>query len=104
VGRLEFITQLTERARSVGVNLRFGTLLKSIDELAEYNLIIAADGVNSLVRRTYEGDFKTSLSYDDNKFVWYGTTKRFDVGAGSSKEEKCDATSARSIATENFVA
>jgi 2-polyprenyl-6-methoxyphenol hydroxylase-like FAD-dependent oxidoreductase len=79
VGRLEFITQLTERARSVGVNLRFGTTVKSVDELAGYDLIVAADGVNSLVRRTYEGDFKTSLSYDDNKFAWYGTTKRFET-------------------------
>jgi 2-polyprenyl-6-methoxyphenol hydroxylase-like FAD-dependent oxidoreductase len=79
VGRLEFITQLTERARSVGVNLRFGTVVRSIDELTGYDLIVAADGVNSLVRRTYEGDFKTSLSYDDNKFAWYGTTKRFET-------------------------
>ena len=79
VGRLDFLTQLTERARSAGVNLRFGTVVRSVDELAAYDLIVAADGVNSLVRRTYEGDFKTSLSYDDNKFAWYGTTKRFET-------------------------
>jgi len=79
VGRLEFITQLTERARSVGVNLRFDTVVRSVDELTGYDLIVAADGVNSLVRKTYEGDFKTSLSYDDNKFAWYGTTKRFET-------------------------
>jgi len=79
VGRLEFIKQLTERARAVGVKLRFETIVRSVDELAGYDLIVAADGVNSLVRRAYEGDFKTSLSYDDNKFVWYGTTKRFDT-------------------------
>jgi 2-polyprenyl-6-methoxyphenol hydroxylase-like FAD-dependent oxidoreductase len=79
VGRLEFIKQLTERARAVGVKLRFETIVRSVDELAGYELIVAADGVNSLVRRAHEGDFKTSLSYDDNKFVWYGTTKRFDT-------------------------
>jgi 2-polyprenyl-6-methoxyphenol hydroxylase-like FAD-dependent oxidoreductase len=79
VGRLEFIKQLTERARSVGVKLRFETVVRSVDELAGYDLVVAADGVNSLVRRAYEGDFKTSLSYDDNKFVWYGTTKRFET-------------------------
>lgn len=79
VGRLDFITQLTERARSAGADLRFGTAVRSVDELAGYDLIVASDGVNSLVRRTYEGDFKTSLSYDDNKFAWYGTTKRFET-------------------------
>jgi 2-polyprenyl-6-methoxyphenol hydroxylase-like FAD-dependent oxidoreductase len=79
VGRLDFITQLTARARSAGANLRFGIVVRSMDELAGYDLIVAADGVNSLVRRTYEGDFKTSLSYDDNKFAWYGTTRRFET-------------------------
>jgi 2-polyprenyl-6-methoxyphenol hydroxylase-like FAD-dependent oxidoreductase len=79
VGRLDFITQLAERARSVGANLRFGTVVRSVEELAGYDLVVAADGVNSLVRRTYEGDFKTSLTYDDNKFVWYGATKRFET-------------------------
>ena len=79
VGRLDFIRQLTARARSAGANLRFGTVVHSLDELAGYDLIVAADGVNSLVRRTYEGDFKTSLSYNDNKFAWYGTTKRFET-------------------------
>ena len=79
VGRLDFITQLAARARSVGANLRFGTVVRSVDELAGYDLVVAADGVNSLVRRTYEGDFKTSLTYDDNKFVWYGATNRFET-------------------------
>jgi 2-polyprenyl-6-methoxyphenol hydroxylase-like FAD-dependent oxidoreductase len=79
VGRLDFITQLAERARSVGASLRFGTVVRSVEELAGYDLVVAADGVNSLVRRTYEGDFKTSLTYDDNKFVWYGATKRFET-------------------------
>jgi len=35
--------------------------------------------VNSLVRRSFEGDFRTSLSYPDNKFIWFGTTKSFDA-------------------------
>src|SRR5579871_4400237 len=79
VGRLDFITLLAARARSVGAKLRFSTVVRSVDELAGYDLIVAADGVNSLVRRSHEGDFKTSLSYDDNKFAWYGTTRRFET-------------------------
>jgi 2-polyprenyl-6-methoxyphenol hydroxylase-like FAD-dependent oxidoreductase len=79
VGRLDFINQLAERAAGAGVNIRFDTIIRSVDELKGYDLVVAADGVNSLVRRTYEGDFGTSLSYDDNKFVWYGTTKRFET-------------------------
>jgi 2-polyprenyl-6-methoxyphenol hydroxylase-like FAD-dependent oxidoreductase len=50
-----------------------------VDQLAGYDLIVAADGLNSLVRRSFEGDFGTSLSYSANKFAWYGTTKRFET-------------------------
>src|SRR6202042_3232764 len=41
------------------------------------DLIVGADGINSIVRRGLEGDFGTSLSYLESKFVWYGTTKTF---------------------------
>src|SRR3954453_11584718 len=69
VGRLELINQLAERAKAVGVLIRFDTLVRSLYELKGYYLVVAADAVNSLVRRAHEGDFGTSLSYGDNKFV-----------------------------------
>jgi 2-polyprenyl-6-methoxyphenol hydroxylase-like FAD-dependent oxidoreductase len=79
IGRLDLLTILQQRARSVGVTPRYDTLISSVDQLAGYDLIVAADGLNSLVRRTFEGDFGTSLSYSANKFAWYGTTKRFET-------------------------
>src|SRR4029079_12874144 len=39
----------------------------------------AADGLNSFVRKNFEGAFGLSLSYLNNKFAWYGTTKRFET-------------------------
>ncbi|TAK49847.1 MAG: monooxygenase [Xanthobacteraceae bacterium] len=79
MGRLHLLQLLQHRARSVGVAPRFETTITTIDQLAGYDLIVAADGVNSLVRRSFEGDFKTSTYYIDNKFAWYGTTKRFET-------------------------
>jgi 2-polyprenyl-6-methoxyphenol hydroxylase-like FAD-dependent oxidoreductase len=79
IGRLDFLRMLQDRLRSVGVEPRYDHTIRSIDELSEFDLIVAADGVNSLVRRSFEGDFKTSLFYLDNKFVWYGTTQRFEA-------------------------
>jgi 2-polyprenyl-6-methoxyphenol hydroxylase-like FAD-dependent oxidoreductase len=70
---------LQQRARDVGVAAQFDTQIQSLDQLAGYDLIVASDGLNSLVRRSFEGDFGTSLSYSSNKFAWYGTTKRFDT-------------------------
>ena len=54
-------------------------MITSLDQLSGYDLIVAADGLNSLVRRSFEGDFGTSLSYSANKFAWYGTSKRFET-------------------------
>jgi 2-polyprenyl-6-methoxyphenol hydroxylase-like FAD-dependent oxidoreductase len=79
IGRLELLGILQARAASVGVAPRYGTPITSVDQLAGYDLIVAADGLNSLVRRAFEGDFGTSLSYSANKFAWYGTTKRFET-------------------------
>jgi 2-polyprenyl-6-methoxyphenol hydroxylase-like FAD-dependent oxidoreductase len=79
IGRLEFLLTLLERARSVGVEPRYDHIVKSLDRLADFDLIVAADGVNSLVRRSFAGDFQTSLSQQNNKFIWYGTTQRFET-------------------------
>ncbi len=38
---------------------------------------MAADGLNSLVRRGFEKEFGASVSHSTNKFAWYGTSKRF---------------------------
>ncbi len=79
IGRLELLMLLQERARSLGVELHYSRMVRTLDELGEADLIVAADGVNSLVRRGFEGDFGFSLSYLHNKFAWYGTTQRFDT-------------------------
>jgi 2-polyprenyl-6-methoxyphenol hydroxylase-like FAD-dependent oxidoreductase len=79
IGRLELLGILQARAASVGVMPRYDTQVASVDQLNGYDLIVAADGLNSLVRRAFEGDFGTSLSYSANKFAWYGTTKRFET-------------------------
>ena len=78
IGRLDLLGILQARAASVGAALRFETQA-SLDQLTGYDLIVAADGLNSMARRTFEGDFGTSLSYSSNKFAWYGTTKRFET-------------------------
>jgi 2-polyprenyl-6-methoxyphenol hydroxylase-like FAD-dependent oxidoreductase len=79
IGRLELLAILQQRVRAVGVALRYDTTIQSLDQLKGYDLIVAADGLNSLVRRTFEGQFGASVSHSTNKFAWYGTTKRFET-------------------------
>jgi 2-polyprenyl-6-methoxyphenol hydroxylase-like FAD-dependent oxidoreductase len=79
IGRLELLGILQARAVAVGVTPRYDTQVASVEQLTGYDLIVAADGLNSMVRRSFEGDFGASLSYSPNKFAWYGTTKRFET-------------------------
>jgi 2-polyprenyl-6-methoxyphenol hydroxylase-like FAD-dependent oxidoreductase len=79
LGRLQLLQLLQQRASAAGVLLEFDRTIASPDELAGSDLIVAADGVNSVARRTYADALGTSISHLSNKFIWYGTTKRFDT-------------------------
>src|SRR3954449_12455684 len=54
IGRLDLLGILQQRARAGGVRARYETLIQSVDELKGYDLIVAADGLNSVVRRSFE--------------------------------------------------
>ncbi|HET6838227.1 MAG TPA: FAD-dependent monooxygenase [Bradyrhizobium sp.] len=79
IGRLELLTILQNRAASVGVAMKYDTPVATMEQLTGYDLIVAADGLNSFVRRSFENEFGASVSYSSNKFAWYGTTKRFET-------------------------
>jgi 2-polyprenyl-6-methoxyphenol hydroxylase-like FAD-dependent oxidoreductase len=77
IGRLKLLEILQARARSVGVELIFGRVVTELDELGNADLIVGADGVNSLVRRTHEQQFGASTKFLTNHFAWFGTTRCF---------------------------
>ncbi len=79
IGRLELLSILQQRALGVGITPRYETPLQSLDPLAGYDLIVAADGLNSLIRRSFEVEFGASVSHSTNKFAWYGTSKPFET-------------------------
>lgn len=79
IGRLELLSLLQARVRSVGVTPRYESQIDSIDRFAGYDLVVAADGLNSIVRRSLEREFGASVSYSTNRFAWYGTTKTFET-------------------------
>jgi 2-polyprenyl-6-methoxyphenol hydroxylase-like FAD-dependent oxidoreductase len=77
IGRVELLMLLQARARAAGVAARYETAIPSVDQFSGYDLIVAADGLNSLVRRSFEDAFGASVTTSANKFAWYGTTKTF---------------------------
>lgn len=77
IGRLRLLRLLQARVTEVGLVPEFGKVVHDLAELGEYDLLIAADGVNSLVRRKF--DFGTQQELLNNRFVWYGTRQRYDT-------------------------
>jgi anthraniloyl-CoA monooxygenase len=79
IARKTLLLLLQQRARSLGVELRFQAEIASAQELAKsYDLVIAADGLNSKTRNELAGHFKPVVEERKNKFVWLGTYQKFD--------------------------
>tara|TARA_R110002110_G_scaffold127234_8_gene306073 strand:- start:247 stop:1377 length:1131 start_codon:yes stop_codon:yes gene_type:complete len=79
IGRLHLLQLLQARAASVGIYPEWNRHLGDLDELEDADLIIGADGLNSLVRQSDPRAFGESLDYLDNRFVWYGVDREFDA-------------------------
>jgi len=79
IARKTLLLLLQERASELGANLRFQSEIASAGELAkDYDLVIAADGLNSRTRNEFAQAFKPAIELRKNKFVWLGTRQKFD--------------------------
>jgi 2-polyprenyl-6-methoxyphenol hydroxylase-like FAD-dependent oxidoreductase len=79
IGRLKLLQLLQARALSVGVEPLYRRTVKRLDELGDADLIVGADGVNSLVRCSHEKEFGASVRLLTNRFAWFGTARRFET-------------------------
>ena len=79
IGRRTLLLLLQARARELGVELRFETEVESAATYAkDFDLVVAADGLNSRVRSEYAEHFKPEIDVRKCKFVWLGTHQKFD--------------------------
>jgi 2-polyprenyl-6-methoxyphenol hydroxylase-like FAD-dependent oxidoreductase len=79
IGRLQLLQLLQARARSVGVEPIYRHAVADLGELAGADLVVGADGVNSLVRKTHAAAFGATTTYLTNRFAWFGTRQPFDT-------------------------
>ena len=79
IGRLGLLQILQARARSVGVEPKYVHPINDLGTKVDADLIVGADGVNSVVRRGYENAFGTTVTYLTNRFAWFGTAKKFEA-------------------------
>lgn len=77
IARLRFLNILQKRCCDLGVDLRFHAAVADAAAVADCDLLVGADGANSLVRRSYEGFFHPSVDLRPNKYIWLGTHQLF---------------------------
>ena len=80
IGRKRLLEILQDRATELDVRLSFDSECDPDDpKWAEYDLVIASDGINSRVRDRFADAFGVDVDQRANRFVWLGTSKVFDA-------------------------
>jgi 2-polyprenyl-6-methoxyphenol hydroxylase-like FAD-dependent oxidoreductase len=78
MARIDLLRALHEHCARVGVAVAFEHKAEDVDEFADCDLVVAADGANSTIRGRHAEHFEPALDVRPNWFAWYGTTRLFD--------------------------
>lgn len=77
IGRHRLLSILERRARELGVEIMFGQEVGSLDDVADADLVVLADGCASRLRDARAHRFGTASQTGRNRFVWLGSNKCF---------------------------
>ena len=77
IARIAFLNILQRRCEELGVDLRFHTNITDREMLPPHDLLVGADGANSIVRRWFSNAFEPTLQSATNKYIWLGTPRLF---------------------------
>lgn len=78
--RRSLLMLVQERCRQLGVTLKFGEEADDIEALKRnFDLVVAADGINSRIREGWRERFRPQVDLRPNKFTWMGSTRPFDA-------------------------
>ncbi|MCP5089283.1 MAG: bifunctional salicylyl-CoA 5-hydroxylase/oxidoreductase [Gammaproteobacteria bacterium] len=80
MSRLKLLNVFHDRCDELGVNIRFNTDITDVEQLDmnNHDLVVAGDGLTSILREKYQDDFGTTMDWRRNKFCWLATSKPLD--------------------------
>ncbi len=79
ISRKTLLALLQGRCRDLGVDMRFGVEARDVEMFSGYDLIVGADGVNSMVRTLHAEAFRPRLDVHATRYAWFGTPLVFDA-------------------------
>ncbi|PYC78240.1 FAD-binding monooxygenase [Streptomyces tateyamensis] len=74
IGRHRLLELLAARAQELGVRIEYRHEVRGREQLGPTDLVVAADGVNSVLR---DARFGPTVTYGRNRYVWLGTPQVF---------------------------
>jgi anthraniloyl-CoA monooxygenase len=77
--RKTLLELLARRAQALGVEIHWQTEIRDLSDcgLPDADLIVAADGVGSVVRERLREELQPHIDWRRNRFVWLGSTRAF---------------------------
>jgi anthraniloyl-CoA monooxygenase len=77
IARLKLLNILQARAEALGVRQAFEHEIVDPRDFTDADLVIAADGVNSVTRNRYSEHFEPDVDVRRCRYIWLGTHQRF---------------------------
>ena len=80
MSRLKLLNTFHDRCEELGVKLKFNTDITDVAQLEidKHDLVVAGDGLTSILRDAYKDKFQTTMDWRANKFCWLATTRPLD--------------------------
>ena len=78
MARIDLLRTLRRHCKDLGIAVEFGRKVDALDEFADCDLVVAADGAASTIRTRYSSHFEPTIDMRPNLLAWYGTTRLFD--------------------------
>ncbi len=88
MARMTLLNIFQNRCIELGVKMNFETVIDDLDQVRDADLVLASDGVNSFVRESLKEHLKPTIDFRQTKFVWLGTTQKFDAFTFIFKENE----------------
>ncbi|HEV2582699.1 MAG TPA: FAD-dependent monooxygenase [Ktedonobacteraceae bacterium] len=79
IARKTLLHILQQRCQELGITLHFNQDINDLTPLEAFDLVIAADGVNSIARKTYAEHFQPSIAQGKARYIWLGADKVLDA-------------------------